>query len=99
MTYLKVTHPDESVTAEALQEAVFVCIQERNNLLIRCSEYFAQGILSCNAEKVYMLPDKEPIPGTEENGLAEFIDLQEYESIINNTDSPSEDDSPEEEES
>lgn len=80
MVYVKVMQGD-TVTAEAHDSPAFICRQVRNNLMVRCSEQNAQGILSLDGSTIYQLDGKTSL--SLENGyVAYIISVVDYESII-----------------
>ena len=90
MLYLKIMEGDTVVTAEAHSDPVYVCRQAKNNILVRCSDVHAQGILSLDGSTVYQLDGKEAL--NLDNGYTAYpIYMTEYDEIINNL--PPEEDS------
>lgn len=81
MIYIKVMQGDEIVTAEAHDSPVYVCRQDKNNILVRCSEPNAQGILSLDGSTVYQLDGKASL-GLEDGYTAYFTYMTDYEEII-----------------
>lgn len=80
MVYIKVMQGDTLITAEAHDSPVYVH-RQKNNLIVRCSEQNAQGILSLDGATVYQLDGKDPL-GVETGGTAHYIYLTDYEAII-----------------
>lgn len=77
MKYIKVYGTDGTVVAaEAIENPAYVCLQEKNGLVIRCTEQRAQGILSADGGTVYQLEGKTPLEGKELT--AAYIDVTEY---------------------
>ena len=82
MLYIKIMEGDTVVTAEAHESPVFICRQEQNNLLIRCPEVHAQGILSLDSSVVYQLDGKPSLDL--DNGYTAYPTVMtEYEEIVN----------------
>lgn len=80
MIYLKVLDADGNLSSvEAIENPAYVKYQSKNKLLIRCSEFHAQGILSANDAVAYMLDGKDPIPGL--TRTAYIIGVAEYEQL------------------
>lgn len=95
MVYIKVMQGDTLITAEAHDSPTYVCRQERNNLLVRCSEQKAQGILSLDGSTVYQLDGKASLD-LESGYTAYSIYMTEYEEIVaGSTDKDEEDTNPE----
>lgn len=88
MVYLKLQDTDGTVVGiEEINNPTYVCYQERNSILIRCSEKEAQGIMSANENTIYQIHGKEKLQGIEEQLLdAFFIDDFEYEVLKNTID-------------
>ena len=81
MVYIKVMQGDTLITAEAHDSPTFVCRQTKNNLIVRCSEQSAQGILSLDGSTVYQLDGKASL-GLEDGCTAHYIYMTDYEKII-----------------
>ena len=81
MVYIKVMQGEEIITAEAHDSPVYVRRQAKNNILVRCSEQTAQGILSLDGSTVYQLDGKASL-GLEDGCTAYYIYLTDYEEII-----------------
>lgn len=83
MLYVKIMEGDTVVTAEAHESPVFICRQEKNNILVRCPEVHAQGILSLDGSTVYQLDGKPSLDL--DNGYTAYPTVMtEYEEIVNN---------------
>lgn len=81
MVYYKILSSDGTVKgAEALDNPVYVCWQDRNGMLIRCEKRDAQGVMSGDGDTIYQLQGKE-LNGVESEELlnAVSITLAEYE--------------------
>lgn len=89
MLYIKVKEGDTVVTAEAHENPVYICKQAKNNILVRCSEVHAQGILSLDGSTVYQLDGKTSLD-LDNDYTAYITVMTEYEEIINNAE-PEED--------
>lgn len=81
MVYIKVMQGDTLITAEAHDSPAYVCRQTKNNLIVRCSEQSAQGILSLDGSTVYQLDGKASL-GLEDGCTAYYIYMTDYEAII-----------------
>lgn len=82
MLYVKIMEGDTVVTAEAHESPVFICRQEKNNILVRCPEVHAQGILSLDGSTVYQLDGKPSLDL--DNGYTAYPTVMtEYEEIVN----------------
>ena len=81
MVYIKVMQGDTLITAEAHDSPTYVCRQIKNNLIVRCSEQNAQGILSLDGSTVYQLDGKASL-GLEDGCTAYYIYMTDYEEII-----------------
>lgn len=92
MLYIKIMQGETLVGAEAHENPVYVRRQEKNNIMERCSEYFAQGILSLDLSTIYLLDGKS---GIETDLTAYPIYMTEYEEIIANLESGGESVDPE----
>lgn len=80
MIYLKVLDADGKLSSvEAIENPTYVKYQSKNKLLIRCSEFHAQGILSANDAMAYRLEGKDPIPSLTQT--AYVVGLAEYEQL------------------
>lgn len=82
MRYLKIMRGNTVVTAEAHESPVFICRQEKNNILVRCPEVHAQGILSLDGSTVYQLDGKLSLD-LDNDYTAYPTVMTEYEEIIN----------------
>lgn len=80
MRYFKVLLDETVLTAEAHDPPAFVKLQTKNNIKVRCSEHYAQGIISLDGSEVYQLPGKAALPDVEK--IAVEITMTEYEEII-----------------
>lgn len=80
MVYIKVMQGDTLITAEAHGSPVYVH-RQKNNLIVRCSEQNAQGILSLDGATVYQLEGKASL-GLEDGMTASYIYQTDYETII-----------------
>ena len=80
MVYIKVVQGDAFVTTEAHENPVWINFQKKNNIMLRCSQPKAQGILSLNGNEIYQLSDKENLMPKPEK-TAVIITLAEYEEI------------------
>jgi len=89
MLYIKIKEGNTVVSAEAHEDPVYICRQLKNNILIRCSEIHAQGILSLDGSTVYQL-DGKPSLNLDNDYTAYPIYMTEYDEIISNTE-PEED--------
>ncbi len=91
MVYIKVMQGDTLITAEAHDSPAYVCRQTKNNLIVRCSEQNAQGILSLDGSTVYQLDGKASL-GLEDGCTAYYIYMTDYEEIIAGMESTDEED-------
>ena len=91
MRYFKIMQGNTVLTAEAHESPAFVKLQSKNNIKVRCSEHYAQGIISLNEDEVYQLPGKDAIAGIDKTAVE--ITMTEYDEIISGYDP--EDESPE----
>ena len=82
MLYIKILSGDTVVGAEAIKTPAYVKHQARNNIIVRCSEPQAQGILSLDSSTVYQLEGCEQLPGVELTAVK--ITMAEYEELISN---------------
>lgn len=80
MVYIKVMQGDTLITAEAHDIPVYVH-RQKNNLIVRCSEQNAQGILSLDGAAVYQLEEKASL-GLENGMTASYIYQTDYETIV-----------------
>ena len=79
MRYIKLlTDGNVIVAVEALEEPDFV--REENGHMIRCSEHYAQGVLSEDGGTAYQLQDRQKLSG-EQRLTAIFIADDEYEHL------------------
>lgn len=77
MRYIKILGADGSaVAAEAIETPVYVRVQEKNGLIVRCPEMNALGILSADGGTIYQLEGKAPLDGKDMTAI--FIDVTEY---------------------
>ena len=90
MRYFKIIRDETILTAEAHDPPAFVKLQAKNNIKVRCSEHYAQGIISLNGQEVYQLPGKAALPGVDKTAVE--ITMTEYDEIISGYDP--EDDTP-----
>lgn len=81
MLYIKVVQGDSVIKVEAHEDPVYVC-RNKNNLIVRCSEPYAQGILSFDGSDVYQLVGKDSLNLESEYYTAHIIYQPEYEEII-----------------
>ncbi len=96
MHYFKIMQGNEVVTAEAHENPVYICRQAKNNILVRCPDVHAQGVLSLDGSTVYQLDGKTSL-GLDNGYTAYPTVMTEYEEIIRNMEpAPDpEDDAPE----
>lgn len=77
MRYIKILGAGGSVVAaEAIETPVYVRVQEKNGLIVRCPEMNALGILSADGGTIYQLEGKAPLDGKDMTAI--FIDVTEY---------------------
>ena len=84
MKYIKVMSADDTVVGvELAEEFVFIKYQDKNQIIIRCSEKEAQGVISAESDNtIYQLLDKEKIKGVDGDVLtAKFICKEDYENL------------------
>ncbi len=94
MLYFKVYKAGEMIGAETAADPAFVRWQEKNNMLVRCQQEEAEGIVSeKDNDTIYLLNGKQ-IPGVETDLSAVFVSQAEYEEAISGLPDP-EDDTPE----
>lgn len=90
---------DESVVvgAEAYEDpAPYVKMQERNHILVRCSEQEAEGLLASDNNTIYRLEGRTLNSDEATDLTAVFIAEAEYDEIVLALDPPDpEDDDPE----
>lgn len=80
MTYIKVTDGIGTVVAaEAIETPVYVRVQEKNGLIVRCPERNALGILSADSSVAYQLEGRVAIPDAELT--AALISQLEYDAL------------------
>ena len=74
---------DTVVGVELAEEFVFIKYQDKNQIIIRCSEKEAQGVISAESDStIYQLLDKEKIKGVDGDVLtAKFICKEDYENL------------------
>ena len=89
MLYIKVTKGD-TVTAEAIENPVYIRTQTKNNILVICPEQYAKGILSKDGSAIYQLADRDDIGG--DRPTAEIIYQADYEQIMAGVRDPEDDD-------
>lgn len=83
MRYIKILGADGSVVAaEAIETPVYVRVQEKNGLIVRCPEMNALGILSADGGTIYQLEGKAPLDGKDMTAI--FIDVTEYTVLSEN---------------
>lgn len=83
MIYLKVIKHDTIIAVEAHPIPIYV-YKQRNGVVIRCSAYYAQGILSIDGSTIYQLEDK---PVLDDNLLvATKITTAEYLNLVDTLD-------------
>lgn len=88
MRYIKLlADGDVIVAVEELEEPEFV--REESGHKIRCSEYYAQGVLSADGGTVYQLRNKPALSG-EQLLTAVFIAEDEYERLQAEIEAPPE---------
>ena len=101
MVYLKLQRDNTVVGATAIEDPHYLKYQERNHMIVMCPESEATGILANDVNTMYHLAGRDELQGVEEPLLdAYFIDVYEYELIVENLDDddiinppePSEDD-------
>ena len=77
--YLKLQREDTVVGAVKIEEPRFLKFQERNRIIIECSENEAVAVLVDDHNTIYHLAGKAPLEGIEEPLLDAFtIDEIEY---------------------
>lgn len=84
MKYIEVMSADETtVGVESAEEFVFVKYQDKNQIIIRCLEKEAQGVISAESDStIYQLLGKEKIKGIDGDVLtAKFICKEDYENL------------------
>lgn len=80
MVYIKILSSDNTIASvEAIEDPGYVRIQTKNQMLVRCSEPQAQGILSADGSNVYQLQGREALDG--EHKTAVIIPMVEYEEL------------------
>lgn len=89
MLYIKVTKGD-TVTAEAIENPVYIRTQAKNNILVICPEQYAQGILSKDGSAIYQLAGHDALGG--DRPVAEVIYQADYEQIMSGIRDPEDDD-------
>lgn len=95
MLCIKILGNDGSViSAEQLQDPVYVCYQTINKIAVRCSEVKAQGVLSADGSQIYRLNGRSAMPGN--YLMAEEISQSDYDALILELEIP--DEPPEEDE-
>lgn len=83
MVYFKIVKNDTIIAVEAHPTPVYV-YKQRNGVVIRCSAYYAQGILSIDGSTIYQLEDK---PVLDDNLLiATKITTAEYLNLVDTLD-------------
>ena len=90
MIYVKIMSGGEIVGAEAIDNPAYVKYQTRNKVIVRCSEFDAQGILSKDGSEIYQLQEKEALPGEYRTSvpisMAEFDELGYADNDTEDTD-------------
>ncbi len=84
MRYIEIMSADETtVGVESAEEFVFVKYQDKNQIIIRCLEKEAQGVISAESDStIYQLLGKEKIKGIDGDVLtAKFICKEDYENL------------------
>ena len=81
MLYLKIMDGETIVSAEAHEDPVYICRQQKNDILVRCPDVHAQGILSLDGETVYQLHGKTSF-GDPSAYEAYPIYVEEYDEIM-----------------
>ena len=84
MRYIEIMSADETtVGVESAEEFVFVKYQDKNQIIIRCLEKEAQGVISAESDStIYQLLGKEKIKGVDGDVLtAKFICKEDYENL------------------
>lgn len=79
MLYVKILSGDTVIGAEVIESPGYVKHQIRNNILVRCPEPEAQGIISKDGSTVYQLQGKETLSG--DHNIAVPITLMEYDEL------------------
>lgn len=79
MLYVKILSGDMVIGAEAIESPAYVKYQERNAILVRCSEPQAQGIISKDGSDIYQLQGKDSLPG--EYSTAVPITMAEFDEL------------------
>lgn len=92
MLYVKILSGDEMIGLEAIEDPVYVKLQTKNNMIVRCLEPLAQGILSADGSTIYQLEGKESMGGDYDTAM--IITLAEYEELLSDYEDP-EDSNPE----
>lgn len=91
MVYIKVMQGDTLIAAEAHSNPVYVCRQSKNNLIVRCSEQSAQGILSLDGSIIYQIDGKNSME-LDSLYTAHFIYMTDYDAIVSELDNMDEED-------
>lgn len=90
MLYVKIISGGEVVGAEAIDTPAYVKLQARNKVIVRCSELYAQGILSKAGDEIYQLQNKDALPGEYRTAvpisMAEFDELGYADNDTEDTD-------------
>lgn len=81
LIYLNAYDEQDNLTGtEAIAEPVFVCRQISNGCLVRCDEQDAQGIVSADGDRIYLI--RGQMPNGVKEPYAEFITKTEYEAAL-----------------
>jgi len=89
MLYVKIIGSNgQIISAEEHAEPVFVCYQNRNGIIVRCSAGQAQGILSIDGTQIYFLRGHKQMPG--DYLVAEEISQADYEQLLTELEIPDE---------
>lgn len=70
----------EVISAERLENPVYVYVQQKNGKVLRCIEPLAQGVLDKTGQKIYQLIDKPEI--NQAVATASIITTAEYEQLL-----------------
>lgn len=81
MLYVKIMSGDTMIGLEAIDSPVYVKLQ-KNNVVVRCLEPMAQGIVSLDGSEIYQLDGKTSLG--DGYSLAVPITLAEYDELAAN---------------
>ena len=95
MLYLKILEDETVVTVEAHEDPAFVCRQAKNNIIVRCPEVHAQGIISLDNDTIYQLEGKPSIGADNDYVASEISEMEYDEWIATHPDEDPEDEDPE----